>query len=567
MKKINFLICFILLFVGIFIRADDLSRHFSHRDDLMVPQFILNYDQPAFRRELDQARGIQRPLALAKYQIKKILSVPAVTTFAPLQFLATSFLLSPDQDYRDVLFLSRLPSFVFSILGLLLCLLFYWKYNRFTTPAVLMALTLLTFSWENIIYAKQSNSYSIGVFVVLGLLCLLWTYLNRPLTIKNAAWYGFLLALLSHAQYQMIFMIPAFLAAAFIYHWKNQKQSFKRAVSTTGILALSYGIGVLPLFLFFLSKKLGAGANFWNIGPHHEFLCPRIRILPLVEMISVLFHFFPTAFFAAFSAMTGFIPENHPLFIPIAWILLLLFFAGIIYFLQTQDKRVKTLGLFFLFLGITWILLILLRKITLGPTRHALVLLPCLAIMIAEGWFFLVGKINFSKNSRGIISSIIPLSIAVLFFYSYPSMMRQRKDPFDPVKIEAVLKQYNVRTVVSCHSTWNLHLMKNITSNFHYVTHYDNWFEDKGKPNFQRVAYVCHDKKIDEQTFNRTQSEINEVFERQRKPDYQWQDHFKDYRIIYSEERDSNTEMEFSARTKNGTNGFYYYVLDRNKLP
>lgn len=228
MKKTNLLIFFILLSIGIFIRSDDLNKHFSHIDDIGVSRDILIYDRPAFRQEPNQYRGMKRLLAIVRYKTEKVISVPVRTTYAPLQFFVTPFFLSVAQDYRDVLFWSRFPSFIFSILGLLVCLLFYWKYDRFTTPAALISLTLLIFSWENIIYAKQSSSYSIGVFAVFCLLCFLWSHLDQQMNIKNAVSHSFLLALLSHTQYQILFFNSRLFCNGFnpsLYLSKNPPQA------------------------------------------------------------------------------------------------------------------------------------------------------------------------------------------------------------------------------------------------------------------------------------------------------------------------------------------------------
>lgn len=146
-------------------------------------------------------------------------------------------------------------------------------------------------------------------------------------------------------------------------------------------------------------------------------------------------------------------------------------------------------------------------------------------------------------------------------------MAYQRKDAFEPGSIEEVLRRYAIRTIVSCHDTWNLHFIKNITENFYYLSGDQYWFLDKGKPDFKKLAYVCQNRKLDEQTFIRTQSEINNVFETNRRPNYRWRDNLKDYNLIYSKEVNSNIEIEFSSRTKNAPNSFFYYILEKIKDP
>lgn len=116
----------------------------------------------------------------------------------------------------------------------------------------------------------------------------------------------------------------------------------------TGIMIVSYGILVFPMLHFFLLKKINAGIG-WNVGLHHEFLFPAISGLPLGGKVFEIVHFFSKAFFITFGAMIGVIPENHPLFPLITWILLSSFFIGVIHFLWSRDKRIKTMGFFLFF--------------------------------------------------------------------------------------------------------------------------------------------------------------------------------------------------------------------------
>ena len=178
----------VILSVGIYARWTELAWHFSNSDDTVLIRTVL-----------------EEPNMMAR-----IFRIPKRHTNAPFQFIFTSFLLSPSMGYRELLFWGRLPSCVFSMLALFAMVYFYRRWgSRHST--VLLGLTLLACSWENIVYAKQSYSYAIGVFaltVMLGLFSELKDCTRLSLRRFLALSFG--LVLLSNMQYQIFIFIPPF---------------------------------------------------------------------------------------------------------------------------------------------------------------------------------------------------------------------------------------------------------------------------------------------------------------------------------------------------------------------
>ena len=94
-------------------------------------------------------------------------------TYAPLQFIATKFLILGASDWSDILFRLRLPSALFSSMGIALFAVALMAQNRFKiTPLIVWAATVPIFSLRSIIEAQQGYNYAAGLFAfsVVGLL-------------------------------------------------------------------------------------------------------------------------------------------------------------------------------------------------------------------------------------------------------------------------------------------------------------------------------------------------------------------------------------------------------------
>ncbi|MCA9400320.1 MAG: hypothetical protein KC713_01740, partial [Candidatus Omnitrophica bacterium] len=138
-QRIYTLLIVAVLAVGIWARADRLAWHFTHVDDIGVAKTILEYHQ----------EGANPLFAVATHW-----------TYSPFQFFFTPFLVSLDQSYRSLLFWGRFPSLIFSILGLLTAVLFYWRWKGRVGASCLVTITWMACSLEWIIFAKQMHNYA-----------------------------------------------------------------------------------------------------------------------------------------------------------------------------------------------------------------------------------------------------------------------------------------------------------------------------------------------------------------------------------------------------------------------
>ena len=566
----------LVLAAGILARTWDLATHFTHIDDIGVARNILmaKEDRPLtlasirreFWRETDQlpppaeyVSGELDPATRFWNALHRMTRVPRNWTYAPLQFFGTYALVHPGQSYRELLFWGRLPSCIAGILTLLAMIGFYRVHDRLSTPAVLVAVTLLALSWENIIYAKQMSNYALGVLATVLVLGLLAVQLKSRYTWPRTLLTGALLASLIYAQYQILFLLPAFYLTLGLDLWhreKNRRLSLSAALLCSGLLGL---LLLGPLYFFFLRHHT-AGVIAWNAGPAGEFLFPWDPALPLTGRLLSAIRFLFKNFYWVFASNLSAVPEKSWAFMPLLDFLLVLFAAGAVRLAATRRHRKKMLGIFILLVGLTWLALVLTRRLTLSPTRHSLVLLPFMAILIAEGWNYAWIQRLFPKAAR--LGPAITAGIWLLFFALYfPSVIAQRQDPFQRDDILPVLEEFGVDTLLASDWTWNIGAMQGFEKYNLFEEGMPPVWRKAGNPPYSTLAYLSHRTPLTEREFIRVKDIHNQYYFLMRRMNLLLFKHWQDYALIYRREIKSDSEVDFLNKTKNGSNNLYFYVL------
>ena len=571
---------------GIYVRVADLDTHFAHVDDIGVAATIFSHrshweDMENIRalvyapehdtswkyqlaRSAD-AHGLLPPLARAVGAFNSLWTIPiSGWTYAPLQFFVTPLFISSDQEYRDVLFWGRMPSFLFGVVGLALIVLFYRHYE----PDVhgwfssLIALAVLAFSWENIVYAKQMESYAIGVPAAILLLMLLSKYLQCDLSWRAAVGFGITIGLLCLAQYQILFFLPAFFVALVVprlRRWREHRGT---------LINLGLGIAVsslvfLPVYMRYLSNLTGRGLS-WVSG-EYVFTWPHDG--SWIEQLGYLGRFFIGNFITVFQSVNGFVSEGSALHVVFSVTLLILFVAGLIALITARSPTKRGIALFFLFSVLTWVALIILRKISFGPTRHTLILLPFFAVTIAEGFVYLSGKLRWFEIDcarQAYAAALLTLAMGTSCLLYFPVALAERRDVFDESDIAHVLKKYNVEAIFSADFTWNLQLMRSVYTQYPLYEHMTGWWPTGRNPveaGTGTVAYVSHREPLTPERFDAVVDTVN------RNPRttalFAKYDH---YEKIFTRELVSDREVCFSKKTKNGTNALYLYILKKTPV-
>ncbi len=558
--QIRFLFLTFLIIAGTFVRLIDLGTHFSHIDDLGVAKTILT------------AKEIKPPLQATLIQLcdfywQQYTAVPRHWTYAPLQFFFTTPLLHSGQNYRQILFWGRFPSFIFGVFTFFMLIYFYKRYDGLQTPAVSIALVLTVFSWENIIYAKQMESYSIGVFSAVALLLLLWEQIRPGNNSFLSRLIGSLVVvLLSHSQYEILFFAPAYFLSVFWHDWSGG-QNKKRALINLVLPGLLFAELVYPMYLTFLKRQWLTSGIHWNAGPNNEFQLIINQATPLITRFAQTLWFFLKNFYIVLGSITAFLPEEKPLFKFTRFIIFILFILGLIRLARSNIQRKQTIGLFFMLIAAAWAYLILKSKLTLSPTRHSLIALPYMVFLCAEGWILILDRLHKTGKELGQRFATIPLLglIIVGFFYFFPQRVQERKDPFNEEKICSVLQHFQTDALFTTSFTQNPAIMPSVLKTVNYFENEtpESNYSPHTSPPFKTIAFIGHRDKLTPEIFNLWKYKTKVLLMLRHQPYFMAFGNPEDYKMIYREEKDSDIEIDPSQRTRNGTNSFYFYVLTK----
>ncbi len=546
-----------LLFVGTLARFHDLAWHFSHADDMGVAKTIL-----------DAIQGGQNPFFEVSHK----------WTYAPLQFFVTPLLINLDQSYRELLFWGRFPSFIASVASLICVPLFYHFWNTKKDLQALLALTLMVCSWEHLIYAKQMHNYALTGLGIILILCL-WGYLLNPerLNAKNAMVVSVSLALMASMSYQLLWFFPAFFGSLFLHHLFQKKGIVKPTLFflITGILLIAL---VFPLYWFFLKKMLSvshAGMT-WNKGPNDEFVFSLVGKSGL-QALKYSLQYYLSNFLLVLQNNLAFMSPQSRLLVPIVYYGFGFFYMiGLLKFVLSKDKHDRAMLFFLIATALSWIVLITFHKTTLAPTRHNLVLLPLMAIVLARGMHFsceqMASWISRDKVYDKIMISIVGL-IVLIWMANLPAFFADRKDPFRESEILRLIETYQPDTIITLDHTVNIGQMKSVRDAYHYYAPgYIMGHEviAKEKPAYQTILWISHRTHLNATEWNRMLMEKinpylqirNMILKSKGKATLPFlQIPFSRYEVLYREEIYSTVEVDYSTRTENGTNALFIYVL------
>ena len=550
MKKYYLILAGLMIVIGFYARFDDLAWHFTHIDDVGVARTILSY----------------------RYGDEFGLFAPSIkSTYSPFQYLFTSLLLNFDQSYRELLFWGRLPSCIFSILSLLFYFFLVRKLDKDDPWSSLIGLAIFTLSLENIIMAKFMGNYALGVLALVLLMILLVDELKKNVfSLKRLLMQSFFLAIFCTMQYSILFFIPAYFLTVFLRHLKWAKYKM--------ILTLNYILGgifflamVFPVWFYFLRGRADAGITFWNKGPKGVFMFMWQDGMDIMDKIIYTAKFFVLNTFYIIQSNTAFIPEDHPLFFPVSVGLTLVLLLGIIRFVFTKDNVKKFLGIFMGASYLVWCVLVVLQKLTLSPTRHSLIWLPVMALLISEGvaWMIQPHRPDEVTNKRPAFKFTLVCGLTVfivlLFSLNFSEFLQKRKDPFVESKIFQTLKENKVDSIIMDGWTNQIEVMKSIREFYNYFERDVGPFAliCNGPQPYRKIAWISHRVDLDPKAFQIAQARINNYliyrgrnFPLLRAP-------LSDYHIVFKEVMETDVEFEFSKKTKNGSNSIYFYILEK----
>ncbi len=590
-----FLILLILILLGLKIRTDLIVTHFTHIDDIGVAHTILekkkyllkfDYKYDLFLKKLStqepnlfnkiffylNKNDFLKPLIYAIFWIKNYLfAVPLAWTYSPGQFIFTSFLLDIDQSYENKKLMGRLPSFLFNfftiILIILLCFKLYTKNNRYLSSII--GITLFSFSWQNIIYSSHMSNYGLTSFGVLLMnLFLIKLITTKNLSNSNSFKMGLFFGILNLFHYQFLIFILPFIFTIFYYYFFKKKYPLKKIL----VLFLFGSIGFLIIFLTlifpFLKSSLGNSIS-WNAGVNNEYLLNintnKNIIFLIIEYLTFFILNVPEVIISNLSNTSN---ESNWLNFT-GMLLTVMFIFGFIRSFYCENEIRKTIFIFLYSLFIVYFLLINLKLMTLSPTRHSMILTLPIIIFVLEGFIYVDKHLLitiFKKFYNFLILPSIFLILWVFIFYnSKDNIIKKRTDLYSESKIFSKIKKDNIDVIINFDLSKQLNLMPSINTVYPilFFNIVDNKFIKEGandKNLFKRSKYNI----LFQSNHNCINMKLNNIIITNFLKEYNKNSHYN-AKIIKNECKILETEIDWSNKTRNGSNGYSYTIYKVTK--
>lgn len=547
-EKLLIFVIIIVILCGIIIRVLFVYNHFAHCDDVCVVSVIFS--------KISNINSAN----LIHYLINRIKICFGFMTYAPLQLFFTSVLINENFSYRINLVLGRLPSLLCGIISMILfakLVLIKFKDNKFKYIYALFTVVLISFSWENIIYSAQMEPYEI---IVLFGIVVLYAMNSDILKNKNTMLlYCSLFIIGCYAHFQFYYIIFSFYVSYFIdsilkiykdkHNIELMKLNVNRIKNIVLIGMLNFVFTIPGINSFIKTGMLEKSVN-WNAGKNMMFLYNGSNgvlytIKFFIKNIIILVRYFYTV-------------SNISFFSTILSIsLVLLSIFGLI---NLYKKRLEFI-FYILLYGIVCIL-ILLSKLTLGPSRHFLFIFPFFLYLVIEGIDYL-NFIMLQNYKISIIFGILLMINIIMFICFFSNEYKMRKDYANEKEMNNLAKEYDVDAIYFCYD-YSSHQLFNIKdyTNINYRYDYTNGFFVKDKNNVKKNEYNI-------MIVSRHQELENFLLENDR-----FKSKFLDYlnifdisnidkyKVIYSDEIFSNYEIEYDSRDYwNFPNGKHLYIV------
>lgn len=596
---LSIILSVIVISIGVGVRYHLLESHFTHIDDIGVAQTILERDRAyknidkryktIWKEEvlngkkgeaayilggwLNSLSALRVTYFFSRWWLDILHAVPSAWTYAPGQFYLTNILVSDGDDYSELKFWGRVPSFVFSIISFFLLIFVFKKMYPVQKylPFLVVALTILSFSWENIIYSAQMESYAVGNFsILLMFVLLMFVYQTPPTNIKGWMALGMFAAIPGLFQYQaLLFVLPLYVTLILFL-----KNNFKIKELIKYSLASFFGFLLIFFSLIYpyLKDNIGRGISS-NIGPDGIFLLSiklEDGIFVILDNIATfVFQYLPETIGSIFS------PTFYNFYVNqiIGTVLVILSFVGLYSMLKSPNNK-KIIAVFTILSLFVYFLALLFQAFPLSPTRHSIILGCLLLLSMPEGLSRLTNLIPRYNPTIGGFKAYMLVFVftwILLFIPSIAGMLEERKDPFNEVEILNQLNLDDVDLIVNFDNSHQFYLMPSVIKKYpaldanlflgsnstmqersRRATNYganDNILINKSALNIAIFSgHTCFD-------FNKLKDRIYPLIER-----YNFYQNVQ-LSNIFLQCVEKRVEIEYSPRTKNGSNKYSYTVI------
>jgi hypothetical protein len=347
--------------------------------------------------------------------------------------------------------------------------------------------------------------------------------------------------------YQSLFVLPAFFAALALQLPKGPVlNKIRFIVFKLWKQLLFLFVVVVGLVGYFLIRKVERGIN-WNAGPSNEFLFD----LSKADFNYSIQFLINNIKWIILSTLTPIPYQWHTLGFITAIMIGGLILIGCVRIYKNPET--KSLGLYFLIVGVIWMALVLMQKITLSPTRHSLFLVPMLLVILGFGLQQVVKWLRSEYWLGGLI-----LFWEITFCISIPEYIKTRADVVPTEKIALLAEKYKVEALAGFESTHNFLLMPSQLPNLMISLDREDVF--LLPPPFQPAL----PNPVNRILFMSTRSELNKIRPKLANlfmPVFNPLD-TSTYRVLYQEQTTSTTEVEYYPLTQNGTNACYITIVE-----
>lgn len=478
-NKTNFFLILIIVVLSVWSRWYNLDTFTSNIDDHLVAVSILEAKRPmnissiksvindssitsfnsppkTFLRFLESKGKLNFTLTLLG-PFRQFLSVPNQSTYAPIQFIFTSLLVNESQSLKQILFWGRFPSFLFSLISIYLFykLIRVFSFNQQFDVSLILVIAFFSFSLESIIYSKQMESYSIGVFASIILMIILINILKKvpEFCYKNWLLFSILMVLLVYMQYQMLIYVLAAIITIIIYYYKNSVKD-KRMVLLRGIIpiGLFFFFMIAIVYISFIIKHENHAFEQWYKGPNGEYLFSLDTSNGFLRLVQNTFYFIINNSWEVFLNNCEFYSGNSMILNSIMRTLIfcyaLLFLYGLVVISKSTQVFIKYFGLFLVIFFCTWFLFIMLGKLTMSPTRHTIILQPIFCLVSYIG---LISLRNVKSNqlSFDLIAYLTVFLVICSFSFGIKSFLDERTEPFTQDSFVNEIKRRNPDIIVT----------------------------------------------------------------------------------------------------------------------
>lgn len=447
----------VALIVGLLVQAGAMvPHHFAHYDDLGVVFSWANLSVLAN----GCPAGLPGPVgALPDWAcgpIRGLVSVfliPLGWTYPPMPFLATAALwhAMPAETLSEAHLIGRSVAFGLFVAGLggLWLAIRRLGTRTVTTDAVALAVVAIVvagFEWR--LLSMQAHAYSAGLLsVALSVFCLVRIRAWIDGEAARVPWTGLLLGVAACAlSYQSLFLMTGAALWSALHTAARPRESgaWRRLVGVWLRLGVLTGVTVLPFFaLTVLRRGTGAGLN-WNAGPDGAFVVEGGAALAarLSEAAALLA--------SEGLHVLGFTVMPVPGTETVAGVVL----VGLLALALGLGRRLPrgdagfVAGSLILYLGIVLVLVVL-GKLTLSPTRH--VMHPGAALAVLLG-IAMLGGVRTPLAARGLLAgAAVYLGVVAALA---PSAYAPRVDLLTPSWLVETATAEDVPVLI--HDRWDL---------------------------------------------------------------------------------------------------------------